>query len=73
MLAPQIVFCASFQPVDLAFYVDPKVINHLAQIIIVLELTIVSSDNHYGSGLITCCSTFSSLRASTTNNEPHKK
>ena len=53
MLALQIVFCASFQSVDLAFYVDPKVINHLAQIIIVLELTIVSSDNHYGSDLVT--------------------
>ena len=73
MLALQIVFCASFQPVDLAFYADPKVNNHLAQISIMLELTVVSSAIHHVSGLITCCSTFSSLRASATNNEPHKK
>ena len=73
MLALQIVFSASFQPVDLAFYFDPKVIDHLAQISIMLELTVVSSENHHASGLVTCCSTFSSLRASTTNNEPHKK
>ena len=73
MLALQIVFCASFQPVDLAFYVNSKVINHLAQISIMLELAIVSSKNHHDSGLNTCCSTLSSLRASTTNNEPHKK
>ena len=53
MLALQIVFCASFQSVDLVFYVDPKIINRLAQISIMLELKIVSSGNHHDSGLIT--------------------
>ena len=52
MLALQIVFCASFQPVDLAFYVDPKVNNHLAQISIMLKLTIVSLGIHHISVLL---------------------
>lgn len=42
MLALQVGFRTSFQPVDLTFYVDSEVIDHLSQIGIVLELTTVS-------------------------------
>ena len=73
MLALQVGFCASFQPVDLAFYVDSKVINHLAHVGIVLELTTISPEKCQGFGLITWCSSLSSHRASTINIEPLKK
>lgn len=73
MLALQVTFRASFQPVDLIVHVKSKVSDHLAYIGIVLELTAVSLERYQGSGLITCCSMLSSHRASTINNEPHKK
>lgn len=42
MFALQVDLGASFQPVDLSFYIDPKVIGQLTHIGIVLELTTVS-------------------------------
>lgn len=53
MLALQVTFCASFQPTDLIFHVDSKVIDYLAYIGIVLELTTVSLESYQLSGLIT--------------------
>ena len=53
MLALQIAFRTAFQPVDLAMYVNSKVIDHLTQVGIVLELIIVNLENYRGSGLIT--------------------
>ena len=73
MLALQIVFRASFQPVDLEFYIASKVLNSLAQVSIIFELATVSLEIYQGSDLITRSATFSSRRASTINNEPHKK
>lgn len=46
ILVLQVAFSASLQPVDLAFYVDSKVIDHLAHVGIVLELTTVSLERY---------------------------
>ena len=53
MLALQVTFRASFQPVDLIFHVNSEIFDHLAYIGIVLELTAVSLERYQGSGLIT--------------------
>ena len=73
MLALQVAFGASFQPIDLFFYVDPKIIDHLTHIGIMLELTTVSFGMCRSFNLITWSCMLSSHRASTINNEPHKK
>ena len=53
MLALQITFRTSFQPVDLTFYVGSKVVDNPAQVGIMLELTIVSLENYRLFDLIT--------------------
>ena len=53
MFALQVTFRASFQPVDLKFYVISKVIDHLAHVGVVLELTIVSLERCPSSSPIT--------------------
>ena len=53
MLALQITFRTSFQPVDLTFYVGSKVGDNPAQVGITLELTIVSLEDYRLFDLIT--------------------
>ena len=53
MLALQITFRTSFQPIDLTFYVDSKVVDNPAQIGIMLELTTVSLGDDQLSDLTT--------------------